>query len=169
MDMTLEYTDGLQYSEEIKNAVRYGYMYRKESEQQKASVRFCLQEPSELLLWLCGVILSGVTWDVIKGLAIKTFKAITQNGQNIDKRTKNIFSDESELKVFYDYTIEYHEHRMNITEDQRKYIKEEIYADIVAKKESEIIEREGRRATMQELVTIFKEALAISEEHTRKK
>ena len=27
-----EFKEGLQYSEEVRNAVRYGYMYRKEAE-----------------------------------------------------------------------------------------------------------------------------------------
>ena len=58
---------GLQYSEHVRNAVRYGYQYRKEVEKDKEiSVDYSLGDASEVLLYIAQIIIGGITWDLIK-------------------------------------------------------------------------------------------------------
>lgn len=159
-----EFKQGEKYSEEVINAVRYGYQYRKEAEGDGESrLHYFLPETSEVLLWLGSAILSGIAWDVIKGMAIKTYNKFKEKNQIIDKDTENILKNESELKVFYEYVIEFSEHRMSISEQQKKHIKEEILADYHAKKETEIMEKYGRFATVEERKIIIKEAFSFAE------
>ena len=160
--MIEDYKEGLTYDENVRYAVRYGYMYRKDSEQQH-SIHYSLPEASEVLLWLGSAILSGIAWDAIKGLAIKTYNKLKKKNDSIDKDAENVLANESELKVFYEYVIEFSEHRMSITEQQKKDIKEEILADYDSKRESEIIENYGRLATNEERKIIFKEAINFAE------
>ena len=51
--MWSDFREGLRYSDNVKNAVRYGYQYRKESEVPESSaIHNCILETSEILLWL---------------------------------------------------------------------------------------------------------------------
>ena len=51
-------------------AVRYGYQYRKIAKEQVSNengrLHYCFSDPSQILEWLAGAILSGITWDIIK-------------------------------------------------------------------------------------------------------
>ncbi len=165
----IEYKEGLSYSKEVRNAVRYGYQYRKEAEETHSSLHFCLHDASDVLLWLGSAILSGIAWDAIKGIAIKTYNKLKEKNQNVDKDTENVLTNETELKVFYDYVLEFSEHRMTITKEQCQYIKEEILADFGAAKESEIYTKKGRVATFDERRAIYREAINYSEKLTMKK
>lgn len=158
-----EYKEGLTYVDNVRYAVRYGYMYRKDAEQQQFTIHCCLPEASEVLLWLGGAILSGIAWDSIKVMAIKTYTKLKEMNQGVDKDTEKVLTEESELKVFHEYIIEFSEHRMSISEQQKKHIKEEILADYHAKKETEIMEKYGRIATVEERKIIIKEAFSFAE------
>jgi len=63
------YKEGLQYSEEVRNAVRYGYLYRKVAE-RRVDVHHCLADSSDVLLWIGNLILGGMGWDMLK-VAVK--------------------------------------------------------------------------------------------------
>lgn len=95
-------------------------------------------------------------------MAIKTYKKLKEKNQSVDKDTEKVLTDESELKVFHEYLIEFSEHRMSISEQQKKHIKEEILADYGARKETEIMENYGRPATIEESKIIFKEAFSFA-------
>lgn len=161
--MVEEYKEGLTYDENIRYAVRYGYMYRKDAEDELSSVHYCLPEVSDALLWLGGLVLNGIAWDVIKGIAIKAYNKIVEKNQYVDKYTEDVLTNESELKVFYGYVIEFSDHKMSISEQQRKHVKEEILADYIAKKESEIMKSTGRLPTIEECKMIIKEAISLAE------
>ena len=61
-----KYQKGLQYSEDIRNAVLFGYLYRKEAEKKReVLVHFCLGDAPEVLQGLASVIISGFVWDII--------------------------------------------------------------------------------------------------------
>lgn len=166
--MIEEYKEGVSYSEEVKNAVRYGYQYRKEAEKNHTSFHFCLNDASDVLLWLGNVILGGIVYDKVKYLAKKTLDRLKGKGEKLDKETEGVLENETELKVFYEYVQEFSEHRMSITEEQRHYIKEEIIADFGAAKESELYMKEGRMATIEERKVIYREAINYSEKLTMK-
>lgn len=164
-----EYKEGILYSDEVKNAVRYGYQYRKEAEKNYSSFHFCLHDASDVLLWLGNAVLSGFVYDKVKDLAKKALEWLKERGKKLDTETEAVLENEIELKVFYEYVQEFSEHRMSITEEQRQYIKEEIMADFGAAKESEIYTKEGRMATLEERKVIYREAISYSERLTKKK
>lgn len=169
MKMIEEYKEGIAYSEDVRNAVRYGYQYRKEAEVNHPSFHSCLHDASDVLLWLGNAILGGIVFDKLKDLAKKAHEWLKGKGKKLDKETERVLENEAELKVFYEYVREFSEHRMSITEEQRQYIKEEIMADFGAAKESEIYKKEGRFATIEERKVIYREAISYSEKLTGKK
>lgn len=57
---------------------------------------------------------------------------------------------------------------MTVTEKQMKYIKEEIFADYGAQKESEIYEKEERLATIEEKKIIIREAISFADNLTKR-
>lgn len=164
--MIEQYKEGLEYSDEVKNAVRYGYLYRKEAEDFDQSLKYCLPDASDVLLWLGNIILSGYVYDKIKDYANKSLKWLKENGKKVDSETESVLESEEELKVFYEYVVEFNEHRMSVTEEQKNYIKEEIFADYGAAKEVDIIHKKGRMATLEERKVIYREALIYAEKLT---
>jgi len=162
--MMEEYKEGIPYGDEVKNAVRYGYQYRKEAEKDDSSLQYCLPDASDVLLWLGNAILSGYVYDKVKELAKKAQKWLKDNVKKADKETETILENEAELKVFYEYVLEFSEHRMSIADEQRKYIKEEIFCNYEAAKESEIYTKKGRMATFEERKIIVREAMEYAEE-----
>ena len=169
MTMMEEFKEGVYYSDAVRNAVRYGYQYRKEAEKNNTSLKHCLPDASEVLHWLASAILSGYVYDKVKDLAKKALKWLKEKGKKADKETQTVLEDEAELKIFYEYVLEFSEHRMSVTEEQRKYIKEEIFCDYGAAKESDIYIKKGRVATFEERKVVFREALEYAEELTRAK
>lgn len=164
-----EYKEGLAYSEEVKNAVRYGYQYRKEAEKADSSLQYCLTDASDVLLWLGSVILGGFVYDKVKDLAKKARTWLKDKGKKSDPETQAVLENETELKVFYEYVLEFSERRMSVTDEQRKYIKEEIFCDYGAARETEIYTKKGRMATFEERKIVFKEAMEYAEKMTKTK
>ncbi|MBO7278959.1 MAG: zinc ribbon domain-containing protein [Bacteroidales bacterium] len=123
------------YDENVKWAVRYGYQYRKKAvlraEQKEGSLHFCLHDASEVLLWIGGAILSGITWDLLKLGVKKLFAALHDEGRydSLDKETQEVLSEEKKLYEFYEYVEEYKQGFINISEEEYKYIEEEMFAD----------------------------------------
>lgn len=130
----IEYIEGSVYSSEAYDAVRYGFKYRKISEQQTTSeggrLNFCIPDSSDILVFLAEVIISGVTFDLLKLCVKKAWEKLKNRiSASKDNGLTNIFTNETSLHEFYTYIQEYHEKRMNISEEQAKYIKEEVMAD----------------------------------------
>ena len=166
--MMEQYKEGNTYSDEVKNAVRYGYLYRKESEESNSSLKYCLPDASDVLLWLGNIILSGFVYEQIKVYAKKTLKWLKENQKKVDPETEAVLENEENLKVFCEYVVEFSERRMSITKEQKEYIKEEIFADFGSAKEVEIYIKEGRIATLEERKVIYREAKIYAEKLTNK-
>lgn len=166
-----DFKEGAVYSDEIKAAVRYGYLYRKEAEKGTSSDEYQrfdyrLGEASEFLLWLANIIIGGVVWDVLKIVAKKLYQKAVRSSKKFDKRTEDILTDEAQLKEFYVYVLEFHEHRMAVDEKQLSYIKEEIVADCIGEAVGKLYERENRFPTEGEYIEIVKESKERAEELT---
>ncbi len=157
-----EYKEGIQYPEDVKNAVRYGYLYRKDAEKNNSS-HACIGGDFSILYWIAGVIAGGTVWDVIKVAAKTLYNKLTQEGTVLNKVTETILSDEEQLKEFYQCIIEYNKYSMAITEKQFKYIREEIVADCVGEESQKIYEAYNRLPTNQEYIEILKRANAHAE------
>lgn len=161
MDKTIyELPNNVRYSDETVNAVLFGYIYRKEAEQQSEGVRvhYCVDEVSQVLLWLGKQILEEVAWEVIKSNAKKLYRHLTNDGTLLSKVEKSILSDEVELKEFYNDIKEFNEQRMAITEKQFQYIREEIEADVIGEELGNIFSQEEREPTIQEIMEANRKA-----------
>lgn len=133
-----------QYPSSVKDAVRYGYLYRKKSEVFDSSLHFCLSEASAILLWIASAVASGVVYDIIKENAKKLYSCLKGDRKIIDEDTEKVLEDEESLKEFTVYIEEYYAHDMKITVEQEKYIKEEVVADTSGEESRKIYEETGR-------------------------
>ena len=161
MNQLEEFKEGLHYSDEVRNAVRYGYQYRKEAESlENSTVHHCLPEPSQILLWLAKMIISGIAWDGIKVIAKNAYTTFINSKNPLSAELNNILTEECELQKFYEYVKEFNEHSMVLTEKQFKHIRDEIWADYLGKEVSKIIEQENRLPTHEEYIRIYHEVQA---------
>lgn len=159
-----KFQEGLDYPKETLYAVRYGYLYRKEFEKyENESLHACLGKAPEIIVWIANAIIGGLLYDGIKIAVKKLYNSIVKEGKQIDKTSKEILTDESKLKELYNYILEFHEHRMTATENQIKYIRDEIIADYVGEKACVIV-KEKRKPTIEEFKIIIKEANKLAEE-----
>ena len=163
MNKIPRYEKGLQYSDDVKNSVRYGYLYRKEAEKNQP-IHACIADSPDILLWIAKVIISGFAWDVIKSVVKKLYYKLKKDGTCLDKKTMQVCSDEAHLYNFIICIREFNERRMSMDNEQLKYIKEEIEADYVGKKLGKIIGQEKIEATTQEIMKVYQEARKISDE-----
>lgn len=159
MNPITEYQQGIKYPEDVKNAVLYGYLYRKEAEKKEDNSRhYCLGTPSELLLWLGKQIISGIAWDSIKYIAKELYIKVIKEGLHIDGESLLVLKEEKQLKEFYQDIKEFNDQRMAITDEQFQYIREEIEANVVSKELSKIYCQEKREPTIQEIIDTYKKA-----------
>jgi len=164
------YIEGQKYSDKVRNAVRYGYLYRKEAEKyEDGSIHACLSEVPDVLLWLAKLIVTGAVWDVIKAVVKKLYSAFMQQGKRFDEETEAILKEEANLKVFYEMVVEFYEHRLSVSEEQLKYIREEIIADYSGNEAGKIFEKEKREPTIEEYKRIYREAVLHAAELLRKR
>lgn len=163
-----EFQPGRQYSEEVKNAVRYGYQYRKKSEEQ-SSLHYIVGFEAEIVHWLGELVINGITWDLIKMAAKQLYDSCLKSKFSLDQQSETLLSDEKELKQFYTYVKEFNEHSMAVREEQYDYIKEEICADFFAKESMKIFESEHRFPNYQEIMAFHKAAKIYAEKLLRMK
>lgn len=157
-----EYIEGLQYSDEVLNAARYGYQYRLEAEKysQEKDYRFhqCLGEVHPLICWLVQLIINGISWDLLKKAAGTVIEQFQREKRNLSPKVRDILTEQQSLQQLYEYVKEFKEGRMNISDRERKYIKEEIEADYTGKQVANIFEAEHRFPTDEEYKRIFRDA-----------
>jgi len=153
------FQEGAHYTDEVRNAVLYGYEYRKIAEDfEEQSIHYSLGDSPEILLWMANMIIGGVAWDAFK-LAVKgLYHQVNNKSISLSGSIKALFNEEKQLKEFYDDIKEFNEHRMSLTKEQFKYIREEIVADYVGEVSSKIYERDHRMPTVEELIIINREA-----------
>ena len=159
-----EYQEGLEYSEEVKNAVRYGYQYRKEAESHiDDNIKYCLGDVSDILYWIANMIIGGFSWDLLKGAVRKVYNKIATCGIKTDKETNDIIADETNLKTFYVYVKEFNEHQLSVDEETLKYIKEEIIADYIGETIGKICLQKNRIPDIEEYKKVAHDALVNAE------
>lgn len=152
------------YDENVKWAVRYGYQYRKKAvlraEQKEGSLHFCLHDASEVLLSIGGAILSGITWDLLKFGVKKLFAALHNEGRydSLDKETQEVLSEEKKLYEFYEYVEEYKQGFINISEEEYKYIEEEMFADFQSEEIGKLGPEKYFSLSRKEMIEVHKVA-----------
>lgn len=152
-----KYREGQIYTDEIKNAVRYGYMYRKEAESNVSS-HACLVDASDILLWLASAIAGGFVWDVVKSLKNRILRKCRKSDFFQDEILRSVLTDEKEFSLFYKYIKEYNNRCMEVTEKQFRYIREEIIADYYGKESARIVQDNHRLPTTEDYMRINREA-----------
>lgn len=166
-EIDIAHINNTQYSKDVIWAVRYGYQYRMEAEEyakREEQLHYCLAEASSILLWLGQLVLTGVTYDVIKQYAKSLWDKLMSMKIVIPKDVDKVLLDEDELKKFVVYVNEFHGKSLKTTEKQTQYIREEIVADYVAEAVGEIWAKEKRPPTHEEWVRIYREANKFAEE-----
>ena len=158
MSQVPDYQEGLHYSDEVIAAVRYGYMYRKES-LERCSSHACIAIYPDVLFWLASAIAGGYVYDKVKLVAQLLRERLFKEGTKLDSLSLLVLSNEEELKQFYDHVYEFNKQCMSITEKQFKYIKEEIMADVYGEEAQKIFDREKRLPNHQEYLEIYRKAL----------
>lgn len=165
METISTYISGQDYSDKVRNAVRYGYLYRKEAEKyEDGSSHACLGEASDVLLWLANLIVGGMLWDGIKVAAKKLYSELKRSGNKCDEETEAVLKEEVNLKVFYEMVLEFNAHRLTISEEQLKYIREEIIADYCGNEAGKIFAKEKRAPTIDEHKRIYSRAILYADE-----
>ena len=155
-----EFQQGMLYSDEVVNAVRYGYLYRRQIECKESSIQlhYFLPFDTEIALWLGKLIIDGVAWDLLKTIAKQLYLKLIKSDTRIDSSSRSLLTDETELQQFYKCLKEYQDHRMSITDEQFEHIREEICADYFAKESTKIFQDEHRLPDYQEILDIHKRA-----------
>ena len=168
MDETNNFREDLQYSDEVINAVRYGYEYRKESEKYADPnngwyVHHCLPDPTSILLWLAKNIFDGLVFDAFKEICKNLYYQLSKSKTPLSKIVNSLLTDEHEMEQFYVYVKEFNEGCMDVTEKQFKYIRDEIRADYCGKESQKIFDQYKRLPTIEEYMRINREADAYAD------
>ena len=155
------FQEGLTYSDDVINAVRYGYQYRLEAERRIPKnyyFNYCLPEPSGIVLWLANLIINGTVWDVFKAVIKSIDDSAKQEKNEVVLQDTTLVDALHDPRRFYEYITEFKEHKMDISDKERDYIYEEIIADYTGKAAGKIYETNNRFPTPEEFRVINKEA-----------
>lgn len=145
--------------EKAQKTIRYGYYYRKKSE-KSLNIHYNLLSPTNYLEWIATAVLAGVSYDLLKYLAMRIYSHIKVNLTSNDKRYSHIIdilNDETKFQEFVKYLQEYKDGLATLEEDKKKYIEEEIEADFMGNKADELYQKEKRIPNAQDLISFLKE------------
>lgn len=162
-----QFIEGLSYPDEVKNAVRYGYQYRVEAVQQSLKEEFHFNrrigDTPEIILWFASSVFDGVAWDVLRLIAKTFLQGFRDRKKHMPQEAVKLLSNDMDFRTFYEYIVEYKEHRMAVSDKETKYIFEEIVADYSGKEAAKILSKEGRFPTGEESRRILHEAYKAAE------
>ena len=162
MEPEYNYIPDLQYSDDVLNAVRFGYQYRIAAEEyiQNEAYYFNWRLPDapDVILWLANLVFNGITWDAFKVVGEKVVELFHRKKQELPPEVKEILSSQQDFRKLYEYVKEFKEGRMSLSDKEAKYVYEEILADYSGKEAVRIFSAEGRFPTMEESKRINQEA-----------
>lgn len=163
----LEEIESAQYTNEVKFAVRYGYKYRREAEEHAGTsenLHYSLPEATTILYWLANLVITGVAYDIIKKYAKILWERLMSMKTRIPEDVNNLLIDEDELKIFVFYVKEFSSKELSATDEQIKYIREEIIADYVGETVGEIWSENERFPSHEEWLRIYRDANKFADE-----
>ena len=159
--------ENTQYTDEVKYAVRYGWQYRREAEEhagRDARLHYSLPEATTVLYWLANLVITGVAYDLIKNYAKALWEKLTSMKTKVPEDVNILLIDEDELKKFVVYVKEFSSKEMSATDEQAKYIREEIIADYIGETSGEIWSAKKRQPTHEEWLEIYQNANAFADD-----
>lgn len=145
--------------EKAQKSIRYGYYYRKEAE-KNLYIHYNLLSPTNYLEWIAAAVLAGVSYDLLKYLAIKIYNHIKAKLTSDEKRYSmilDILNDERKFQDFVKYLQEYKDGLVTLDEGKKKYIEEELRADFMGRKAEELYDKENRLPTSKDILSFMKE------------
>ena len=160
-DINIDEIQSSRYTDEVKNAVRYGYHYRREAEvhaESNAKLHYSLPEATTILYWLANLVISGVAYDLIKKYAKALWEKLMSKNTRISEDVNTLLIDEDELKKFVVYVKEFSSKEVSATDEQIKYIREEIIADYIGETAGEIWTDKKRLPSYEEWLKIYQDA-----------
>ena len=145
-------------------AIRYGYYYRKIAEREMSNnrdirINYNIVSPTNFLEWIAALVISGVTFDIIKFFVKRLYSAIKSKCSSLDKDEENIIeiiSNEEELSLFVKYTKEFYTGLRNVDQNVVDYIQEEMDADFKGHEVGKILDKEHRIPNTQDFLNIYK-------------
>ena len=146
------------YSQEAKNAVRYGYQYRAAAKKYTTHFICWLPELPGVFCWLAERVFDEIAFDFFKGLVADTYAHLKRHRKKIEPSSKRFFTDPEEIRRFYDYVKEFKEKKMNLEGKDRTIIAEGIIADYTKKAAEKIYDSMGRFPTTEEYERIQRDA-----------
>ncbi len=163
----LEEIESTQYTDKVKFAVRYGYKYRKEAEEHAETsekLHYSMPEAATILYWLANLVITGVAYDIIKKYVKVLWEKLMSTKTRIPEDVNTLLKDEDELKIFVLYVKEFASKEMSATDEQIKYIREEIIADYVGQTAGEILSKKKRLPSHEEWLRIYQDANTFADE-----
>lgn len=90
--------------EKAQKSIRYGYYYRKEAEKD-LDIHYNLLSPTNYLEWIAAAVLAGVSYDLLKYLAIKIYNHIKDKLKSNERYSMilDILNDERKFREFVKY------------------------------------------------------------------
>lgn len=158
---TFDEIENTPYTDKVKCAVRYGYLYRREAEEdaeRNAKLHYSLPEATTILYWLANLVISGVAYDLIKKYAKALWEKLMSMKTRIPEDVNTLLRDEDELKKFVVYVKEFSSKEVSVTDKQKKYIREEIIADYIGETAGEIWADKKRLPSHEEWLKIYQDA-----------
>ena len=145
--------------EKAQKSIRYGYYYRKEAE-ENINVHYNLLSPTNYLEWIAAAVLAGVSYDLLKYLAIKVYNHVKDKLKSNERYSMilDILNDERKFREFVKYLQEYKDGLVTLDEDKKKYIEEELRADFMGEKAHELYQKEKRVPNAQDFLSFLEEA-----------
>ena len=117
-----------------------------------------LLDAPDLLYWFANLIISGVTWDILKGIAEQVKERFHREKRNIPPMAEKILTNQQDFRKLYEYIKEFKDAKMSISQREKKYIFEEIVADYCGKEAEKLYEAEKRFPTAEEYKRILHDA-----------
>ena len=142
--------------EKAQKAIRYGYYYRKVAEKD-LNAHPNLLSPTNYIEWIAAAVLAGVSYDLLKYLAVKIHNYIKNKLASNKNKYSDILNDEKRFQEFIKYLQEYKDGLVTLDKDKKKYIEEELKADFIGKKAEELYIKEKRTPNAQDFLSFFKE------------
>ena len=144
--------------EKAQKSIRYGYYYRKKAEKD-LDIHYNLLSPTNYLEWIAAAVLAGVSYDLLKYLAIKVYNHVKDKLKSNERYSMilDILNDERKFREFVKYLQEYKDGLVTLDEDKKKYIEEELRADFMGEKAHELYQKEKRVPDAQDFLSFLRE------------
>ena len=136
--------------EKAQKSIRYGYYYRKKAEKD-LDIHYNLLSPTNYLEWIAAAVLAGVSYDLLKYLAIKVYNHVKDKLKSNERYSMilDILNDERKFREFVKYLQEYKDGLVTLDEDKRNILRKSLELTLWVKKPMNYIKRRSEFPTLK--------------------